>query len=61
MLLGQRDRVKVIEPLLRRADAWTEAGVRALLAAYLEQPADSGLVDAWYQRLNLRRSRKGER
>ena len=61
LLLGQRDRVEDIEPLLRRADAWTEAGVRALLAAYLEQPADSGLVDAWYQRLNLRRSRKGER
>ena len=61
LLLGQRDRVKDIEPLLRRADAWTEAGVRALLAAYLEQPADSGLVDAWYQRLNVRRSHKETR
>jgi len=61
LLLGQRDRVKDIEPLLRRAHAWTEADVRALLAAYLEQPADSGLVDAWYQRLNVRRSHKETR
>ena len=61
LLLGQRDRVKDIEPLLRRAHAWTEADVRALLAAYLEQPADSGLVDAWYQRLNVRRSHKESR
>ena len=61
LLLGQRDRVKDIEPLLRRAHAWGEADVRALLAAYLEQPADSGLVDAWYQRLNVRRSHKETR
>ncbi|ALE90016.1 lipopolysaccharide kinase InaA family protein [Pseudomonas versuta] len=61
LLLGQRDRVKDIEPLLRRAHAWTEADVRALLAAYLKQPADSGLVDAWYQRLNVRRSHKETR
>ena len=61
LLLGQRDRVKDIEPLRRRAHAWTEADVRALLAAYLEQPADSGLVDAWYQRLNVRRSHKETR
>ena len=61
LLLGQRDRVKDIEPLLRRAHVWTEADVRALLAAYLEQPADSGLVDAWYQRLNVRRSHKETR
>ena len=47
--------------MLRRAHAWTEADVRALLAAYLEQPADSGLVDAWYQRLNVRRSHKETR
>ena len=61
LLLGQRDRVKDIEPLLRRARIWTEAEVRALLAAYLEQPADSGLVDTWCQRLNLRRSHKESR
>ena len=61
LLLGQRDRVKDIEPLLRRAHVWTEADVRALLAAYLEQPAGSGLVDAWFKRLNVRRSHKETR
>ena len=61
LLLGQRDRVKDIEPLLRRAQVWTETEVRALLAAYLDQPADSGLVQAWYQRLNVRRSQKETR
>ena len=61
LLLGQRDRVKDIEPLLRRAHVWTEADVRALLAAYLDQPAGSGLVDAWFKRLNVRRSHKETR
>lgn len=61
LLLGQRDRVKDIEPLLRRALAWSDAEVRVLLAAYLDQPVDSGLVDAWLARLNVRRSHKGAR
>ena len=61
LLLGQRDRVKDIEPLLRRARVWTEAEVRTLLAAYLEQPLDSSLVEAWFRRLNLRRSHKESR
>ena len=61
LLLGQRDRVKDIEPLLRRAHAWSEADVRTLLAAYLDQPVDSGLVDAWLARLNVRRNQKGLR
>ena len=61
LLLGQRDRVKDIEPLLRRAHAWSDADVRTLLAAYLDQPVDSGLVDAWLARLNVRRNQKGSR
>jgi hypothetical protein len=32
--------------------------VRTMLAAYLDQPLDSGLVEAWYQRLNVRRNQK---
>jgi hypothetical protein len=47
--------------LLRRADVWSEAEVRALLAAYLEQPVDSSLVDAWLTRLYVRRNQKGGR
>ena len=61
LLLGQRDRVKDIEPLLRRAQVWTETDVRTMLAAYLDQPLDSGLVQAWYQRLNVRRNQKENR
>lgn len=61
LLLGQRDRVKDIEPLLRRAQAWNADDVRTLLAAYLEQPVESGLVDAWFERLNVRRSHKESR
>ncbi|UUQ67119.1 lipopolysaccharide kinase InaA family protein [Pseudomonas fuscovaginae UPB0736] len=61
LLFGQRDRVKDLEPLLRRAPVWSEADVRSLLAAYLDQPVDSSLVDAWLQRLGARRSKKGSR
>ncbi|CAG8869970.1 hypothetical protein PS627_03759 [Pseudomonas fluorescens] len=58
LLFGRHDRLKDLEPLLRRANAWSEGDVRTLLAAYLEQPADSVLVDTWLQRLVRRRRDK---
>ncbi|MCO7514206.1 lipopolysaccharide kinase InaA family protein [Pseudomonas guariconensis] len=61
LLFGMRDRLKDLEPLLRRARAWSEADVRTLLAAYLQQPADSSLVDTWLQRLGRRRREKEAR
>ncbi|WP_277590299.1 lipopolysaccharide kinase InaA family protein [Pseudomonas chlororaphis] len=61
LLFGQRDRVKDLEPLLRRAPVWSEGDVRALLATYLDQPQDSSLVDAWLNRLSARRSHKETR
>jgi len=61
LLMGMRDRLKDLEPLLRRARVWSEADVRSLLAAYLEQPADSSLVDTWMQRLVRRRREKETR
>ncbi|BBP74373.1 LPS kinase [Pseudomonas sp. Ost2] len=61
LLFGRRDRVKDLEPLLRRAPMWSESEVRTLLAAYLDQPVDSSLVDSWLQRLGARRSKKGNR
>ncbi|AUY34492.1 lipopolysaccharide kinase InaA family protein [Pseudomonas sp. PONIH3] len=61
LLFGMRDRVKDLEPLLRRARAWSEADVLVLLAAYLEQPADSALVSTWLQRLTQRRRHKEAR
>ncbi|MBD8707996.1 lipopolysaccharide kinase [Pseudomonas sp. CFBP 13711] len=57
-IFGQRDRVKDIEPLLRRAPVWNETEIRELLAAYLNAPVDSGLVDTWWQRVAKRGSHK---
>lgn len=61
LLFGQRDRVKDLEPLLRRASIWSDADVRQLLSTYLDQPLDSGLVNSWMTRLTARRSHKEAR
>ena len=61
LLLGMRDRLKDLEPLLRRASAWSEADARTLLGAYLALPADSAQVDTWLQRLMQRRRHKEAR
>jgi hypothetical protein len=61
LLFGLRDRVKDLEPLLRRAPQWNEAQLRELLAAYLVQSPDSSLIDTWLVRLTARRSYKGVR
>lgn len=58
LLFGHRDRVKDLEPLTRRAREWSEAHLRELLAAYLDQPQDSSLIDSWLSRLTARRSYK---
>jgi hypothetical protein len=61
LLYGQRDRVKDLEPLTRRAPEWDESQLRELLAAYLDQDQESSLIDSWLQRLTARRSHKGPR
>lgn len=61
MLFGQRDRVKDLEPLLRRASIWSNDDVRQLLSSYLDQPLDSALVDSWMTRLTARRNYKEAR
>jgi hypothetical protein len=61
LLFGQRDRVKDLEPLLRRAPEWTASQLREMLAAYVGQAQDSSLVDNWVARLTARRSRKETR
>lgn len=58
LLLGERDRVKDLEPLLRRASAWSEAEVRQLLAAYLGEGED---LERWSRRLGARRQHKESR
>ncbi|MGE8503425.1 MAG: lipopolysaccharide kinase InaA family protein [Pseudomonas sp.] len=58
LLLGRRDRIKDLEPLLRRARIWNEAEVRELLVAYL---GDGGDVDAWWRQLVARQCNKEAR
>ncbi len=55
---GQRDRIKDLEPLLRRAGAWSEAEVGTLLLAYVGSAAG---VPAWRQRLDARQRNKEAR
>lgn len=61
LLFGQRDRIKDLEPLLRRAGVWNGDDVRQLLSTYLEQPLDSALVDNWLTRVAARRNDKEAR
>ncbi len=58
LLLGRADRVKDLEPLLRRAPSWGDEEVRWLLGAYLQ---DDDEIDDWANRLNRRRRHKAAR
>lgn len=58
LLFGRRDRIKDLEPLLRRASAWSEAEVRELLLAYL---GAAGELEGWWQKLGARRRHKETR
>lgn len=58
LLLGRRDRIRDLEPLLRRAGTWGEAEVRELLRAYLGDEAE---LDPWFARLGARRLHKESR
>ncbi|WP_137818629.1 lipopolysaccharide kinase InaA family protein [Pseudomonas sp. 2FG] len=55
---GERDRIKDLEPLLRRASSWSEAEVCELLLAYVGSGGD---VQRWWQRLGARRHNKESR
>lgn len=57
-IFGKRDRVKDLEPLLRRAPMWNEAEIREFLAAYRQAASDSSMVDEWWQLLAKRGSHK---
>lgn len=58
LLLGRRDRIKDLEPLLRRSSVWGESDIRQFLLGYL---GDSAQVDAWWRRLSARRRQKDAR
>ncbi|TBV00988.1 lipopolysaccharide kinase InaA family protein [Phytopseudomonas dryadis] len=58
LLFGERDRVKDLEPLLRRARVWSDADIVDFLSAYL---GSASQVDYWLQRLNARLDDKARR
>jgi hypothetical protein len=58
LLFGERDRIKDLEPLLRRASSWSDSEIRQLLAAYLSPGAD---LERWWRRLGSRRRHKEAR
>ncbi|MGQ7959677.1 lipopolysaccharide kinase InaA family protein [Pseudomonas sp. SP16.1] len=58
LLFGRRDRIRDLEPLLRRASVWGEVEMRKLLAAYLD--GEAGL-ERWFARLGARRLHKESR
>jgi hypothetical protein len=58
LLFGRRDRIKDLEPLLRRADVWTNEDIGVFLLAYLGGPSD---LESWSERLGARRSDKAAR
>ena len=58
LLFGTRDRIKDLEPLLRRAGIWSEEDLECFLTAYLDEGAD---LVAWSARLGARRSNKAAR
>ena len=59
LFLGQRDRVKDLEPLFRRSrHVWGRAQIQLFLQSYLDQPAD---IPRWLQRLESRRKNKAAR
>ena len=58
LLFGRRDRLRDLEPLLRRAPQWSEPDIARLLASYLDQSLDSAAVRDWSQRLAGRRRHK---
>lgn len=59
--LGQRDRVRDLEPLLRRASAWSEVDIRGFLAAYLQATPTDTQITAWMEQLLVRRRHKETR
>ena len=58
LLLGRRDRIKDLEPLVRRASCIGDQGVRHLLNAYLDDPQ---LVEPWLLQLQRRHKAKEAR
>lgn len=61
LLLGKRDRIKDIEPLMRRAGPWSGADRQLFLQAYLQVPAASKELADWTLRLERQMRNKESR
>jgi hypothetical protein len=51
LLFGRRDRIRDIEPLMRRASLWNGADRQLFLQTYLQLPATSPVLAEWTLRL----------
>jgi hypothetical protein len=58
LVFGKRDRIKDLEPLLRRASNWSQEEVWQLLLAYV---GDKGDAKGWSKRLGARSAHKAAR
>lgn len=56
--MGYLDRIRELEPLLRRAQVWSRDEVRSLLGSYLRAPSGSRTVTRWMQWLLHRQRHK---
>lgn len=58
LVFGKRDRIKDLEPLLRRASSWSQEEIWHLLLAYV---GDKGGAKGWSKRLGARSAHKASR
>ena len=59
LYFGERDRIKDLETLVRRAQIWSQEDCQVFLTSYL---GESGIrVEQWYAKLSQRLDRKGAR
>ncbi|GGK09494.1 lipopolysaccharide kinase InaA family protein [Pseudomonas matsuisoli] len=61
LFFGRLDRIKDLEPLLRRTPVWSEEDMRDFLSAYLRVPTEGAKVSRWYESLGQRRQNKEAR
>ncbi len=58
LVFGKRDRIRDLEPLLRRASSWSQEEIWHLLLAYV---GDKGSAQTWSKRLGARSAHKAAR
>ncbi len=61
LLFGRSDRLRDLEPLVRRATNWSDEDLRRLIAAYLGRGATQGRIDGWLSGFAQRSADKASR